>query len=390
MQRALENLSFQLSGAQLGITVSSLALGFVVDNAIGPLLRPALQWIPGIENGGLAAATAALALALATLIQMVLGELAPKNLAIARPLATAYFFVPIMVFVNTAVGPVIRMLNAVANSSMRIAGIEPRENIEGFRSVAELRDALRWATREGGLEGIEYEVLDRALGLEEKTVRDIMLPRSQVIAIEATNSLAELAHLANKTGFSRFPVVGRETTEYVGIAHAKDVLAMPAEARAATPISAKVQQALVVPAARDLRSLLLEMQGSQHALAIVDDEFGHAAGIVTLEDIIEELLGHIEDEHDRPLAIQVKPLGHGSYEAAGQIRRDELHTATGFPMPHGRFETLAGLLLTLFQQIPNNGESVVFRGWTLTVLTMDKHRITRVRIDAPSTRQAKT
>ena len=146
---------------------------------------------------------------------------------------------------------------------MRIAGIEPRENIEGFRSVAELRDAIRWATREGGLEGIEYEVLDRALGLEEKTVRDIMLPRSQVIAIEATNSLAELAHLSNKTGFSRFPVVGGETTEYVGIAHAKDVLAMPFEARAATPISARVQQALVVPAARDLRSLLLEMQGSQ-------------------------------------------------------------------------------------------------------------------------------
>ena len=370
--------------------MSSLALGFVVDNAIGPLLRPALQWIPGIENGGLAAATAALALVLATLIQMVLGELAPKNLAIARPLATAYFFVPIMVFVNTAVGPVIRMLNAVANNSMRIAGIEPRENIEGFRSVAELREALRWATREGGLEGIEYEVLDRALGLEEKTVRDIMIPRSQVIAIKATNSLSELAHLANKTGFSRFPVVGGETTEYVGVAHAKDALAMPVEARADTPISAKVQQALVVPAARDLRSLLLEMQGSQHALAVVDDEFGHAAGIVTLEDIIEELLGDIEDEHDRPAAIQVKPLGHGSYEAAGQIRRDELRAATGFPIPHGRFETLAGLLLTLFQRIPNNGERAVFRGWTLTVLAMDKHRIARVRIDDPSTRQAKT
>ena len=162
------------------------------------------------------------------------------------------------------------------------------------------------------------------------------------------------------------------------------MLALPAHARVATPVSAKAQRALEVPAARDLRSLLLEMQASQHAMVIIDDEFGQAAGIVTLEDIVEELLGSIEDEYDKPEPALVTPLDEGAYDVAARIRRDELSEATGFSMPEGRFETLAGLLLTLLQRVPRVGDAVSFRGWTFRVAAMQGQRIDRVRMEAAS------
>ena len=387
VRRGLETLSFQLSGAQLGITVSSLVLGFVVDNAIGPLLRPALEWIPGIDNGSLVPLTAALALVLATVIQMVLGELGPKNLAIARPMATARLFVPPAMFVNAVFSPVIRLLNAMANASMRVVGLVPREELEGFQSLEEMHEALRWAAHENTIEGIEYEVLDRALGLGRTTAGDVMVPRSQVIAISSTANLADLARLSMDTGFSRFPIRDADGREFVGIAHVKDVLALPAPARAATPVSTKSQQALVVPTGRDLRTLLLEMQDAQHAMVIVHDEFGQAAGIVTLEDIVEELLGSIEDEYDKPEPELVTPLADGAYDVAARIRRDELSEITGFDMPEGRFETLAGLLLTLFQRIPHVGDTVVFRGWTFRVAAMHGRSIDRVRMQTSEPRR---
>lgn len=387
VRRGLETLSFQLSGAQLGITVSSLVLGFVVDNAIGPLLRPLLAWLPGVDNGSLAALTAALALVLATVVQMVLGELAPKNLAIARPMATARLFVPPAMLVNAAFAPVIRLLNAMANAAMRLVGLAPREELEGFQSLEEMREALRWAARENSIEGIEYEVLDRALGLGRTTAGDVMVPRSQVVAVPSTANLADLARLSMDTGYSRFPIRDAEGREYEGIAHVKDVLALPASARAATPVSAKAQPALVVPTARDLRSLLLEMQAAQHAMVIVHDEFGQAAGIVTLEDVVEELLGSIEDEYDRPEPALVTPLEDGAFDVAARIRRDELRDATGFDMPGGRFETLAGLVLTLLQRVPRAGDAVSFSGWTFRVAAMQGRRIDRVRMESPATRR---
>ena len=387
VRRGLETLSFQLSGAQLGITVSSLVLGFIVDNAIGPLLRPLLTWLPGVDTGSLAALTAALALTLATVIQMVFGELAPKNLAIARPMATARLFVPPAMLVNTLFSPIIRLLNAMANASMRLVGLAPREELEGFQSLEEMREALRWASRENTIERIEYEVLDRALGLGRSIAGDVMVPRSQVMAILSTANLADLARLSMDTGYSRFPIRDPDGREFVGIAHVKDVLALPAPARSSTPVSAKAQQALVVPATRDLRSLLLEMQAAQHAMVIVHDEFGQAAGVVTLEDIVEELLGSIEDEYDRPEPPLVTPLDHGAYEVAARIRRDELIDATGFEMPEGRFETLAGLVLTLLQRVPHVGDAVSFRGWTFRVTTMDGQRIDRVHMHGAGVRQ---
>ncbi len=380
--RALRTLSFQLSGAQLGITVSSLVLGFVVDAALAPVLRPLIGWLPGVDSGSIAAIAAGLALGLATILQMIFGELAPKNLAIARPRASAMLFAPPIVLFNSVFGPLIRALNAAANWTMQRLGIEPREELEGVRSVHELRGTLRWAAREGALHGVEPELLDRALSLREKTARDVLVPRPSVAALPADATLSDLAQSARTSGFSRFPIYTPTGDDVQGIAHVKDVFGVPAPARASTPAAATMQPPLVVPMARDLQSLLVDMQAKQLPMAVVVDEFGSPAGIVTSEDVVEELLGEIEDEHDRPRTLAVQ-AGERTFTVEGLIRREELRDATGFELPKGRIETLAGLLLALFQRIPQAGDRVTYGRWSFQVEAMDGNRIARVQVTAP-------
>ena len=387
VMRALKSLSFQLSGAQLGITASSLVLGFVVDASLGPLIRPAVAWIPGVNEGSLVPITAGVALGVATATQMVLGELAPKNLAIARPMWSATLFVPPMLVFSEVLRPVIQALNAAANWVLLRVGIQPREELEGMRSVEELRGALRWAQQEGALHGVEHELLDRVLRLGEQTAREVLVPRSAVVALHADDSLADLARASRDSGFSRFPVYATGGDDVIGVAHVKDTFGIDPETRAATQVVAHMQPAFVVPLTRDLRSLLVDLRTERHWLAVAVDEHGSAAGIVTAEDVIEELLGPIEDEYDAPGARQIVQAGPGAHIVVGDIRRDELQEAIGFTIPEGRFETLAGLLLTMFQRLPTPGDQTTYGGWTFRVLEMDGVRIGRVLMTAPTTRR---
>ena len=379
--RALRTLSFQLSGAQLGITVSSLILGWVVDGALSPLLHPLLGWVP---PGSIGAVTAAIALTLATALQMVFGELAPKNLAIARPARTAIIFVPPVLLLNTLARPLIRLLNAAANWSMQRVGIQPREELPGVESLEELRGALRWAALEGEIEGVEHALLDRALGLRDSVARDVLVPRSSVVSLDRDATYAALIAASQATGHSRFPIQGPNGSGFTGIAHVKDALRVAPDDRARTVVTPSAQPLVVVPESSDLRSLLIELQTRGQAMAIVLDEFGDQAGIVTIEDIVEKVLGTIEDEYDPPAVRLATPTGTGVYEADGRIRQQELLEATGFEMPEGRYETLAGLLLVRFQRVPRVGERIEIDGWRCQVLEMDGPRISRVLLTSPA------
>ncbi|MCY4111278.1 MAG: hemolysin family protein, partial [Chloroflexi bacterium] len=248
VQRALRTLSFQLSGAQLGITISSLILGWVVDGALSPILRPLLGWLP---PGSIGAATAAIALVLATALQMVFGELAPKNLAIARPARTAVVFVPPVVLINTLAGPLIRFLNAAANWSMQRVGIQPREELPGVESLEELRSTLRWAALEGEIEGVEHTLLDRALSLRDRAARDVQVPRSSVVSLASGATYADLIEAARDTGHSRFPIQDAGGSGFAAIAHVKDALRVAAEDRAGTALAPGGQPLVVVPESTD-------------------------------------------------------------------------------------------------------------------------------------------
>jgi CBS domain containing-hemolysin-like protein len=378
--RALRTLSFQLSGAQLGITISSLILGWVVDGALGPILQPLLEWVP---PGSIGAVTAAVALTLATALQMVFGELAPKNLAISRPVRTAVIFVPPVLLINTFAGPLIRFLNASANWSMQRVGIQPREELPGVASLEELRGALRWAALEGEIVGVEHDLLDRSLGLGDRAARDALVPRSSVKTLPAAATYKDLVQASQATGFSRFPVMDPAGSRVVSIAHVKEALRIPPEDRSQMAIQPSRQPLVVVPESIDLRALLVGLQTSGHAMAIVLDEFGDTAGIVTIEDIIEEVLGSIEDEYDAPPVRLATSTGMGVYEIEGRIRRDNLAEATGFDAPDGRYDTLAGLLLERFQRMPRVGDRVEIDGWRCQVLEMDEQRIVRVLVTSP-------
>jgi CBS domain containing-hemolysin-like protein len=374
----LRTLSFQLSGAQLGITVTSLMVGFILEPTLGETLRGPLVAV-GLPEESALGVSLALALVLATASQMVFGELVPKNLAIARPQGVSFAVTAPLRLSNTLFKPLIVFLNASANWAVRRLGIEPQDELIPMRSLEEL-ELLIESSREGGLlEEEEYSLLSRSISFGEKTAADALVPRVNVIALAMSDTLAEMARIAVETGHSRFPVVGEDIDDIVGVAHVKDSYGVDPAERPSTPVSAILQDALVTPESRDLKSLLLDMRRGHGQLAVIVDEYGGTAGIVTLEDVLEEIVGEIEDEYD---PAQVTPALEspeaGINRVSGLLHRDELLAATGFLMPEGDYDTLAGFLLTLFERVPEQGEHVSYGGWELKVVEMDRNRISKV------------
>jgi CBS domain containing-hemolysin-like protein len=376
----LKTLSFQLSGAQLGITITSLLVGFILEPTIGRAIRPLL------EDAGLPERTAlglsvALALAVASASQMVFGELVPKNIAIARPEGVAKKVTGPLRFSNLLFRPLIVFLNESANFTVRLLGIEPRDELTTTRSLEEL-EVLIQSSREGGaLEEEEYSLLTRSISFGEKTAEDALVPRTSVVTIPRSATLADLAELALKTGHSRFPVIGEDVDDIVGFAHVKDIFKYPPKDRDDVPVTKIVQDALVAPESKDLKSLLLEMRRGRGQLAIVIDEYGGVAGIVTLEDLIEEIVGDIEDEHDPTYVTpELVPNDRGVHVLSGLLRRNDVLEQTGLEMPEGDFETLAGFMLDLFDRVPAQGEHVSYGPWELKVVEMDRNRIAKVLV----------
>lgn len=380
---ALRALSFQLSGAQLGITVSSLVLGFVAEPTIAVLVRPVLA---GIGVGATRGLSIGLALALATVFQMVLGELVPKNLAIARPLASAMAIAAPMQWVNDRARPVIELLNQSANRTVRLLGIEPREELQGVRSLEELELLIRSSGAEGEIDATELRLLTRSISFGEMVAADVMVPRVSVVALGQHETLEDLRRLALESGHSRFPCLAGDLDEVSGVVHVKDIFSVPHAQRSSTLVESISQPPLAVPEARALDEVLLDMQRENKQLAVVVDEYGGTAGIVTAEDIVEEIVGEIEDEHDVVDRPEPPAGAEGHMTVSGLLHRNELREATGFEMPEGRYETLGGFLVSRLGRFPRVGERIVFQGWTFEIVSMDRHRVDQVLVTPPADR----
>ena len=382
--KSLRRLSFELSGAQLGITWSSLLIGFLIEPSIGRPLARVLQGagLPETSSVGLGV-TAALIIATAT--QMVIGELVPKNLAIARPLGMARAVATPMRLINLAFKPLIVILNASANWTVRRLGIEPRDELTAIHSLEEIEVLIQSSRAGGGLREEEFSLLARSIDFGDKTCADALTPRTSMIALDKDDHLSALASAALESGHSRFPVCGDGIDDIIGIAHVKDIYAVPRDRRAHTEVSEIMRPALVVPESRALGSLLVEMRRDRHQLVIVADEYGGTAGIITIEDLLEEIVGDIEDEHDprEPRGWLTGPPS-GIHVVDGAMHSADLEEATGFELPEGDFETLAGLLFSLFDRIPAQGEHISYKGWEFKVIEMDRNRIARVLVVAPA------
>lgn len=381
--KALQTLSFQLSGAQLGITVTSLLVGFLTEPALSPALEPLVGLLP-VGEARAAQLSTGLALALATGISMVLGELVPKNLAIARPLQVAFSVATPFRLVNALFKPVIVLLNGTADWTVRRLGIEPTGELSAVRSLDELELLIKSAAREGVLLKEEFSLLRRSVSFASKTAADALVPRTSVAGIARRSSVKDMKALALRTGHSRFPVYEENLDKIVGVVHVKDSYRLPAEARDRTGIEAIMQDVLAVPESRDLGSLLLEMRRLRRHLAVVIDEYGGTAGIVTIEDLVEEVVGEIEDEHDPEAAVvHVTPPLQGTTLLSGLLHPDEVFEACGLEIPTGSYETLAGFLLSLFDRIPQPGDHISYAGWELKVVEMERNRIAKVLLVAP-------
>ena len=379
---ALKSLSFQLSGAQLGITITSLVVGFLTEPVIAPVIRPALEAVGMPESSSLPVAIA-IGLALATVIEMVFAELVPKNLAIAKPVELGLAIATPMRLYNKIFKPIILFLNAAANWTVRRFGVQPREELIGVRSLDELQMLIYSSKEHGTLGKEEFSLLARSISFGGKTAADALVPRVQVVAIKQTETLDRLTQLAIESGHSRIPVYNDDLDDVIGLAHVMDIYRFAPGERSKRTVSEVTREALVVPESTSLERLLTRMRRERQQLAVVIDEYGGTAGIVTIEDLLEEIVGEIEDEYDADDRQQTSPV-EGVHRVSGMLRPDELQESTGFVIPEGDYDTLAGFLLFLFDRIPEKGEQVSHQGWEFKVVDKDRNRISEVLMIAPS------
>lgn len=385
---SLRNLSFELSGAQLGITVTSLILGAIAEPTIARMLTPLIGRAGFLTQATALAVSLTVAFILATIAQMVFGELVPKNLAISRPYRSAVLFGNPMQMVNRALRPLILFLNDSADWTVRKLGIEPRAELAGVRTMEELELMIRSSGEEGQLDDEELELLTRAITFTEKVAAEAMVPRVNVVAINRHQPISELREIARTTGHSRFPVYGIDLDEVVGIVHVKDTLGIPTARRALTPVEEIAEPGLKVPASSRLEYLLAQLQGEGRGMAVVIDEYGGTDGIITIEDLLEEIFGDIEDEHDERQAQLVEPQENDVL--SGLLSRHDVEGRIGFEWPEGHYETLGGFLVATLGRFPQVGDFVPAGPFTFEILAMDGHRVDQARAIRVTTEESES
>lgn len=388
--QALSTLSTQLSSAQVGITLTNLLIGYLAEPAIARLVAPVLAALHVSEHF-VTSISLVLGLLLATALTMIFGELVPKNLAIAKPYRVAAAVqLPLLMFTQFMRWP-IRMLNASANGILRLFGIEPTEELASARSADELLSLVRRSAKHGALPQESAVMLERSLNFGELRALDAMTPRLRVKALAADSSVEDVLKLAKSSGFSRFPVYGDNLDDIRGIVHVKYAFAVSKRQRGTTNVKEIMMKPLFVPSSISLEALLddLRLDGMQMAVAV--DEFGAIDGIVTVEDLLEELVGDVKDEHDISGA-KARALKNGNWNISGLLRPDELAELTGVYLPeHDDVETIAGLVAHHLERIPKVGDMATLSGVDragnemvirLKVRKMDGQRIDRLVLDS--------
>jgi len=374
---ALKKTSTHLSSAQLGITLTTLLTGFLFEPALSKLIEPLLTGA-GLPEAAVTVTGTILAVVIATLLSMIIGELVPKNFALALPLHTAKLVIPIQIGFTMVFKPAVSLLNNTANGILRGIGIEPKEELSGARTAEELSSLVRRSAKEGSLDRDTATLLARTLVFSDHTAQDVMTPRPRVSSIDRGDSALDVIELARKTGFSRFPVLNDSIDDVVGLVHIKQAVAVPREKRADVPVSALMTDALRVPETMRLDSLLGELRGRGYQMAVVVDEYGGTAGVTTLEDLVEELVGEVSDEHDRTKADVVRSRDWLTFP--GILRPDELLERANVTVPEeGPYETVAGWLMSELGRLPVVGDVIDIDAGQFRIERLDGRRIDRVR-----------
>lgn len=288
-----------------------------------------------------------------------------------------------MRIITVLMRPLIAVSNGSANWILRRMGIEPQEELSAARSPAELASLVRTSVEAGTIDSGTARLVTRSLGFGEQTATDVMTPRNRATSIDRTASAEELIDLARATGHSRFPVTGDDWDDIDGVVHVKKAIAVPHEKRGAVPVSALMVEPVIVPETLRLDPLLLQLRDAGLQFGVVVDEYGGTAGVVTLEDLVEEIVGEVSDEHDRSQTTG-RQLPDGSWTVPGLWRPDEIRERIGVDVPDGpAYETVGGWVMHELGRVPSVGDAVTVDGWQVTVIDMDGRRVDRLRF-APS------
>ena len=379
--KALRITSTHLSSAQLGITLTTLLTGYTFEPAVSSLLESPLGEI-GLPDGAVTAVGGLVGVLLATLFSMVIGELVPKNFALALPLATAKFVVPFQAGFTTVFKPGVLLLNNTANKLIRSLGVEPKEELSGARSADELSYLIQRSATAGLLEADEATLLDRTLRFSAYDAGDLMTPRVQMTSVNATDTAADIVAASARTGHSRMPVLDQGPDDVDGFVHVKRAFAVALDRRHSVSAAELMFPPTRVPETMPASKLLAELRTQGLQIAVVTDEHGGTAGIVTLEDLVEELVGELEDEHDHIHSAMTRRGRSVSFDASW--RPDEVRERTGVPVPDGEdWDTVAGYVVDILERLPELGDQVPVETGTLRVERLDGPRIVRLRFVPP-------
>ncbi len=377
--RCLKSLSTQLSSCQLGITITTLLTGYVMEPSVGSLLaRPLAQ--SGLPESMAGPISLGVALLLATLLSMLLGELVPKNMSIALPFKVGRALARPQLVFTAVVKPAIIVLNGFSNKVLNIFGLEAKEEISGARTPAELSSLVRRSAEMGTLNQGTATFLARTFSFSERTAADVMTPRIRMETIDSEDTVADVVEKARRTGYSRFPLLGESPDDIRGVVHVKKAVAVPRHKRSSLPAGTIMAEVLRVPETVHLDSLLAELREANLQLAVVLDEYGGTAGVATLEDLVEEIVGEVADEHDK-LKPGVLQSASGDWYFPGLLRPDEVSAQV--PMltvpDESGYETVAGFMMTELGRIGRVGDRVAVENGMLDIERMDGRRIDRVR-----------
>ena len=384
VQQALQDLYRQLSAAQLGITVASILLGYVAEDTVAHLFR---EWFAGLPpaldfltRGGIASIVA---VAIISFLHVVFGEQAPKAWAITYPEKTSRWIARPLIVFSWITLPFTDALNWSANRVVRLLGIRgTTAELERIHSPEEIRMLVAQSRRRGGLDAGDARMLEGVFEFSEKTAREVMTPRTDMVALPLDLTLEEAADQVAVAGRSRYPVYRESLDDIVGLVHAKDILAGVRSAKGGR-LPAVLRPAVFVPGTREVEDVLADMKRQKIHLAIVLDEFGGTAGLVTMEDLLEEIVGPIYDEYDRPVAAVKKAATPGAASVlAGSTPLRDVNDTFGLELDVGDYTTIGGYLFGALGRLPKVGDQVAVPGAVFEIVEMDGRRVGAVRLVA--------
>ncbi|MGP9725913.1 hemolysin family protein [Glutamicibacter sp. 363] len=380
--QCLTSLSTQLSSCQLGITLTTLLTGYVLEPAMSKLLAPVLENL-GVVGASSKAISVVISMVIATLLSMLIGELVPKNLAIAKAMAVGKALARPQLIFTAIFKPAIVLLNGFSNSVLRkFFGLEAKEEISAARSAQELASLVRRSAELGTLDIQTARFVESTIEFSERTAADVMTPRTSMSTIESEAALSELILMSADTGFSRFPVTEGSSDDIQGICHVKAVVSVPRERRAALQVGEFARDALYVPETIHLDVLLEQLRAAEFQVAIVMDEYGGTAGLVTLEDLVEEIVGEVSDEHDEDEEEAVTQPD-GKWLFPGMYRPDQVneHFASDIIADDSAYDTIGGFMLSELGRLAELNDAVQTEAGIFTVTELDGRRIAQVRFE---------